>query len=231
MHISVFQAVGGFDEKERDPKTKSFHPDDLVFFNKHLDNGGRIFKVGGCQIRLRSSLKSAGVTEEQVRQSAASHFPGETITEKAQAPLLVYRYHPNSVTHSTPRKVLLAVRVPFFERRVLSLPRWSQFTIWGAGRDGKDFLNKLSLESLHKIRAFCDIDEKKIGRKYFIDKIRKHIPIIHFSDAQPPLIICVAKKFRYSVERVGRWAAPFLKSLYNCYVSMCFQGGWPDNEY
>jgi hypothetical protein len=26
--------------QERDPKTGSFHPDDLVFFNKHLDNGG-----------------------------------------------------------------------------------------------------------------------------------------------------------------------------------------------
>jgi Glycosyl transferase family 2 len=40
------------------------------------------------------------------------------------------------------------------------------FTIWGAGRDGKDFFNCLSDEGRALVSCFCDVDTKKIGQLY-----------------------------------------------------------------
>jgi hypothetical protein len=59
------------------------------------------------------------------------------------------------------------LRAQSFEERVLC-GQWqgAPFTIWGAGRDGKTFFNLLSVESRRKVRAFCDIDPKKIERGY-----------------------------------------------------------------
>jgi hypothetical protein len=41
-----------------------------------------------------------------------------------------------------------------------------QFTIWGAGRDGKNFFNTLSEDARHRVRCFCDVDKNKIARDY-----------------------------------------------------------------
>ena len=40
------------------------------------------------------------------------------------------------------------------------------FVIWGAGRDGKAFYNALSPTGRSAVRAFLDIDPKKIGNRY-----------------------------------------------------------------
>mgnify|MGYP001049876758 CR=1 FL=1 len=47
-----------------------------------------------------------------------------------------------------------------------------------------------------QVAAFCDIDPKKIGTNYCNSnqpkEERRDIPIIHFSQAQPPIVTCVA---------------------------------------
>lgn len=85
---------------------------------------------------------------------------------------------------------LLQIRLDAFERRVLS--GWEKFTIWSAGRDGRKFFSSLKEENKRKVIAFCDIDPKKIGTKYVNSKTRHEVPIIHFSAAKPPLVMCVA---------------------------------------
>ena len=56
------------------------------------------------------------------------------------------------MTSTVSRRTLLAVRVAAFERRVLTQPGWATFTIWGAGRDGKQFLSSLSLAARSRVR-------------------------------------------------------------------------------
>ena len=76
------------------------------------------------------------------------------------------------------------------ERRVLS--NWKTFTIWGAGRDGKNVINELKEEYVKKCIGFCDIDPKKIKRGYYNHNKKLNLPVVHFSQVKPPLLICVA---------------------------------------
>lgn len=154
MARAVFTAVR-FEEVA--PSARGQFPEDLVFFNKHLEGGGALHKV--------------------------------------EDTLMIYRYVPGSVCFQIPRKVLVETRVPFLERRVLA--HWPRFSIWGAGRDGKFFLNQLSNDTVGRVEAFCDVDEKKIAiGQYFHQGSRRRIPIVHFTSVRPPLIICVAVKGR-----------------------------------
>jgi len=40
--------------------------------------------------------------------------------------------------------------------------------------------------------AFCDVNEKKIGTVYHNGVSKHNVPIIHFRDAVPPIVCCVA---------------------------------------
>ena len=42
------------------------------------------------------------------------------------------------------------------------------------------------------MKAFCDVDKKKIGQIYMDHRTKRKIPIIHFSNAEPLVIVCVA---------------------------------------
>eukprot|EP00962_Isochrysis_galbana_P044970 scaffold17574_cov39-Isochrysis_galbana.AAC.1 len=66
------------------------------------------------------------------------------------------------MTSTVTRRLLLAVRAAAFERRVLRAdPRWANFIIWGAGRDGKQFLAALSPAARRRVTALADIDPRK----------------------------------------------------------------------
>ena len=41
--------------------------------------------------------------------------------------------------------------------------RWAGFTVWGAGRDGRQFVGLLSPAARQRVVAMCDVDPKKIG--------------------------------------------------------------------
>ncbi|XP_053626911.2 queuosine-tRNA galactosyltransferase-like [Cherax quadricarinatus] len=107
--------------------------------------------------------------------------------------LLVYRYHPNATTFSIHEETIWDLRVKEIQERVLGL--WESFTIWNAGKQGRKFFRSLLPENQEKVTAFCDVDVKKIGSFYTYEeswkKIKPKVPIIHFKEAKPPLIICM----------------------------------------
>jgi len=77
---------------------------------------------------------------------------------------------------------------------ILSQDKWKEFTIWSAGKDGKRFFNLLREDVARQVVAFCDVDQKKIGRQYYCQRQKRHIPIISYHNAKAPIIICVASK-------------------------------------
>ncbi|XP_022084954.1 UDP-GlcNAc:betaGal beta-1,3-N-acetylglucosaminyltransferase-like protein 1 isoform X2 [Acanthaster planci] len=108
--------------------------------------------------------------------------------------LLMYRYHPAAATHSVSQESIWDIRMKALEERVLSC--WDSFTIWNAGKQGRRFYRSLSEHNKEKVAQFCDVDVKKIEKGVYIyeesEAIPKpRVPIIHFSKARPPIIICV----------------------------------------
>jgi glycosyltransferase involved in cell wall biosynthesis len=117
--------------------------------------------------------------------------------------LLAYRYRPDvSQSAQTSRKLLLALRVAAFEHTILLNNGtncddiWNdQFIVWGAGRDGKDFVKALTPAVRQRVYCFLDVDDTKITRGYYnyimsrTNKSTKqqhqqqslNIPIVHFS--------------------------------------------------
>lgn len=90
------------------------------------------------------------------------------------------------------------IRLMRLETRILST--WTTFTIWNAGKQGRKFFRSLRMENREKVVSFCDVDKKKIGKTYvpypkLVDGQVVKIPIIHFSQAKPPIVICVKMDF------------------------------------
>lgn len=143
--------VGGFQESGKGT------PEDLIFFYRHLDLGGKIIRVDQT--------------------------------------LLVYRYHPLQTTFSIDEQVIWDLRLDRLQK--LILPKWeSGFTIWNAGKQGRRLYRSLKEEFQSQVISFCDVDVKKIKQGVYIYensplRPKPRIPIIHFSKAQPPLVICV----------------------------------------
>ncbi|XP_026326097.1 UDP-GlcNAc:betaGal beta-1,3-N-acetylglucosaminyltransferase-like protein 1 [Hyposmocoma kahamanoa] len=149
-HRSVYDRVGGFVE------TGIGTPEDLIFFNAHIDAGGDLHRVD------------------------------ET--------LVIYTYHESAATLSVKRECIWKIQLNRLEKHVLS--NWEHFTIWNAGKAGRKLVRSLNPENLKKVQMFCDVDANKIGRviEFYSPTKRKVIaklPVIHFSDAKPPLLICV----------------------------------------
>lgn len=112
-------------------------------------------------------------------------------------PLLMYRYHAASVTgqRGVPKERIWELRVAELERVLLSEPRWRRgFCIWNAGREGRRLYRALRPELRDLVREFCDVDEKKLALGYYDDHAtgsERRIPVVHFSRATPPLLLCV----------------------------------------
>ncbi|CAF1215247.1 unnamed protein product [Adineta ricciae] len=71
-----------------------------------------------------------------------------------------------------------------------------RLTIWNAGKQGRKFYRSLNDDNKRKVIGFCDMDPKKITKGFYTDELsegkhKRRIPIIHFSQATPPIIICV----------------------------------------
>jgi glycosyltransferase involved in cell wall biosynthesis len=97
--------------------------------------------------------------------------------------LVTYRHRgAASQSSQTPRKLLLQLRALALERSVLS--SWDRFVVWGAGRDGKDFIRSLSPGCRDMIYCLVDVDDAKIARGHYETREWK-IPIVHFSALAP----------------------------------------------
>mmetsp|Transcript_2752 Transcript_2752/g.6448 ORF Transcript_2752/g.6448 Transcript_2752/m.6448 type:complete len:487 (+) Transcript_2752:2-1462(+) len=102
-------------------------------------------------------------------------------------PLVTYRHNGESQSYRTSRKLLQQLRVLAFERSILnSDPLWQendgQFVVWGAGRDGKDFVKTLRADLRKRIYCFVDLDSKKLESGIYWNRaLDLDIPIVHYS--------------------------------------------------
>ena len=108
--------------------------------------------------------------------------------------LLMYRYHPNAETFSIKEETIWSHRIQFLEERILS--QWPKFSIWNAGKQGRRFYRSLSLANQKKVYTFCDVDNNKIKKRFYIyeqseETPKPKVPIVHFLDVEPPVIICL----------------------------------------
>ncbi|KAG7491352.1 hypothetical protein MATL_G00002720 [Megalops atlanticus] len=108
--------------------------------------------------------------------------------------LLVYRYHEQAASHSVLEETIWNLRVAFLQETVLG--QLDAFTIWNAGKQGRKLYRSLSPANQKKVKAFCDVDEKKIRKGFYTyeeskERPKPKIPVQHFRDASPPYIICV----------------------------------------
>lgn len=113
---------------------------------------------------------------------------------RVEKDLLTYRYHPQQSTFTIAESTIWDLRLARLKQRVLA--HWPSFTIWNAGKQGRRFYRSLDVANRKKVFAFCDVDEKKISRGVYIHEEseevpRPRVPIIHFKDATPPLVICM----------------------------------------
>ncbi|XP_058024467.1 UDP-GlcNAc:betaGal beta-1,3-N-acetylglucosaminyltransferase-like protein 1 isoform X5 [Ahaetulla prasina] len=108
--------------------------------------------------------------------------------------LLLYRYHAQAATNTVLEETIWTHRVLFLEEKILT--NWTSFTIWNAGKQGRKLFRSLSPANQNKVTAFCDVDKNKITKGFYIyeeskETSKPRIPIFHFKEASPPLIICV----------------------------------------
>ena len=117
------------------------------------------------------------------------HAGGKLHLHRTKTPLVIYRHRSGmSQSSNTPRRLLLRLRVKAWEDIVYknnALSWTNGFAIWGAGRDGKDFIKALSPEVAAKVFCFVDVDQKKIETvKWYENPAllgKRKIPILHFS--------------------------------------------------
>ncbi|KAJ1634752.1 hypothetical protein T492DRAFT_903203 [Pavlovales sp. CCMP2436] len=85
------------------------------------------------------------------------------------------------------------MRVEHLETTVLCKKPWSDgFAIWGAGKEGKRLYRSLSEKSRAQVREFCDVDAKKLALgRYAHYESGAFVPIMHFRNVKPPLLLCV----------------------------------------
>ncbi|XP_065283774.1 queuosine-tRNA galactosyltransferase-like [Dermacentor albipictus] len=113
---------------------------------------------------------------------------------RVEKDLLTYRYHLQQSTFTIAESTIWDLRLARLKHHVLA--HWPRFTIWNAGKQGRRFYRSLDIANRRKVSAFCDVDEKKISRGVYIyeesEEVPKpRVPIIHYKDATPPLIICM----------------------------------------
>ncbi|CAL4141082.1 unnamed protein product [Meganyctiphanes norvegica] len=132
-----------------------------------------------------------GTTEDLIFFYKHLRYGGKILRQDAE--LLMYRYHPNATTFSVNEETIWNLRLKEIQENIIM--NWSQFTIWNGGKQGRKFYRSLTLENQRKVVAFCDVDVKKVGKFYTYEhsaeKNKPKVPIIHFSEAKPPLVICM----------------------------------------
>jgi hypothetical protein len=132
-------------------------------------------------------LGSLRVAEDLRFFCAHNHHGGLLRLLRSEIPLVTYRHVGGSQSSQTPRRLLLHLRALAFTRSILDQSDdWQRdggaFCVWGAGRDGKDFIKALDPETRKRVYCMVDVDEKKINLGYYVHReLGFKIPVIHFS--------------------------------------------------
>ncbi len=104
------------------PKNTAAVAVDLRFFHAHLDRWS-----AGHSRRSQSDATADAAAQLGLDDNSTS-IP---LYKLSGDPVLIYRHRPGlSMCTHTSRRTLLRLRLRAFESRVLSLPSWSEFTIW-----------------------------------------------------------------------------------------------------
>ena len=107
--------------------------------------------------------------------------------------LLLYRFHEGCETLGVAESSIWKIRLEFLEKYFLS--NWRTFSIWSAGKQGRRLFRDLAGKHQKSVEAFCDVDEKKIGKHYEYQETkiqpRPKYPIVHFSNVKPPFVVAV----------------------------------------
>lgn len=109
-------------------------------------------------------------------------------------PLVTYRSHEGQASRGVSVDSIWALRVGEIQHGLLD--GLEAFSIWSAGRDGKRLYRSLKPENRVKVKAFLDVDAKKLSGGGYFDKERRfHVPILSWTCAaeacHQPAIICV----------------------------------------
>jgi glycosyltransferase involved in cell wall biosynthesis len=177
MTKARFQSLGGYVEAPHPNDTSN---DISSLANKHFDSGdGKLRMIHDTY----DTLQSLRLAEDLRLFHSHLYANGLLRLHRTKTPLVTYRHRAGmSQSSQTPRKLLLHLRVLAFEAAVLRGEWAGRFVVWGAGRDGKDFVKALSKDVHRRVACFVDVDEKKINGGYYVNKeLHIRIPIVHFS--------------------------------------------------
>ena len=150
------------------------------FFHRALwENAGRYDADGETCDDLRFFLRHVG-------RGGSLH--------RVEEDLVVYTLSDglSSITH---RKALVRCRVAAFATQILD-GDWKgrKIHVWGAGRDGRCFLNELdALGRVNAVEALYDVDEAKIG-KYHNGATGLSMPVRHVDEIRAPFVVCVSMR-------------------------------------
>ena len=158
FHRSVYERQGGLSDNGRG------FPEDQLFLLRH------IYEFSGI-------VKRVPVPLGQDKQQKTVYNRSEIYPRK-----VLYRFHDECMSLGVSEKSIWKIRLEYLERHYLS--RWKSFTIWSAGKQGRRLFRDLSTFSQEKVIAFCDVDEKKIGKNYeyqdaFLIRFLKFLPQFH----------------------------------------------------
>ncbi len=116
------------------------------------------------------------------------------LLHRVEEDLVVYALS-DGLSSMTHRKELVKCRVAAFSTQILDGPwRGQKIHVWGAGRDGRCFLNELALLGrADAVEALYDVDEAKIG-KYHNGATGLSMPVRHVDEIRAPFVVCVSMR-------------------------------------
>ena len=150
------------------------------FFHRALwENAGGYDADGGTCDDLRFFLR---------------HVGRGGLLHRVEEDLMVYTMSEglSSITH---RKELVRCRVAAFSTQILD-GDWKgrKIHVWGAGRDGRCFLNELALIGrADAVEALYDVDSAKIGT-YHNGATGLSMPVRHVDEIRAPFVVCVSMR-------------------------------------
>ena len=150
------------------------------FFHRALwENAGGYDADGGTCDDLRFFLR---------------HVGRGGLLHRVEEDLVVYTLS-DGLSAMTHRKALVRCRVAAFSTQILDGP-WlnKRIHVWGAGRDGRCFLNELALLGrVNAVEALYDVDSAKIG-KYHNGATGLSMPVRHVDEIRAPFVVCVSMR-------------------------------------
>ncbi|EDQ91079.1 uncharacterized protein MONBRDRAFT_23994 [Monosiga brevicollis MX1] len=215
MPRRVFASTGGF-SPELAEDLLLLHAHITAFAHQHGHDGAQAWSIARRAFRpldhSTSALSVVGHTDADPRDRSttaeARISAGMPTAEQLVLPtsevalyrcpevLMMYRFREASGSFRVSRAYLREMRTALLVDQVLT--KWpDRFGIWSAGKNGRQFFQALPAHLQARVRAFYDVDAKKLGKEYrHHDPVTRHvlrsIPILPIEGLVPPFVTCLA---------------------------------------